>query len=342
MATQRLSRVMTLAIQKFDRSLPLLNRTVPMENIMANHVPAGVPGVMGVLKGYFDAAEIPLARLAFVTDQADPVKGVPVFPDRLFVQQYVYVRADSDIYSLADLRGKKVHVPGYFITASLWHRAALQEAGVEPKEVEWTTSIPELDDRQSFPDGVKITYVPSPYLGMERLLDGTADCLMSEATPPVPPNQRDKVRRLYTNAQELQKDYYKRTGFNPIVHVIVATNEALKAWPDFGVELCRVYDEAKAQAYQWLQNERTNTIPLMRGYLDETMDMFGDDPWPYGLGPNRAEIDQFLQYAQEQGLTRRRLVPEELFDERSLSYQFAAKMEPGSEPGGGVWPGAVI
>ena len=90
---------------------------------------------MGVLKGYFDAAEIPLARLAFVVDQGDPVKGVPVFPDRLFVQQYVYVRTDSDIRTLADLKGKKVHVPGYFITASFWHRALLKEAGVDPNEV---------------------------------------------------------------------------------------------------------------------------------------------------------------------------------------------------------------
>ncbi len=32
-------------------------------------------------------------------------------------------------------------------------------------------------------------------------------------------------------------------------------------------------------------------------------EMFGNDPWSYGLERNRAEFEQFLACAHEQGLT---------------------------------------
>jgi 4,5-dihydroxyphthalate decarboxylase len=39
----------------------------------------------------------------------------------------------------------------------------------------------------------------------------------------------------------------------------------------------------------------------------------GDDFWPYGFAPNRATLDTFLRYHHEQGLSKRKLEPEELF-----------------------------
>jgi 4,5-dihydroxyphthalate decarboxylase len=39
----------------------------------------------------------------------------------------------------------------------------------------------------------------------------------------------------------------------------------------------------------------------------------GDDWWPYGVAANRHVLDTFLRYHHEQGLSPRRLAPEELF-----------------------------
>ena len=44
----------------------------------------------------------------------------------------------------------------------------------------------------------------------------------------------------------------------------------------------------------------------------------GEDYWPYGFERNRATLDTFLRYHHEQGLSKRRLVPEELFAPESL------------------------
>jgi hypothetical protein len=39
----------------------------------------------------------------------------------------------------------------------------------------------------------------------------------------------------------------------------------------------------------------------------------GFDPWKNGLEANRKNIERFALYSREQGLTKRRLTPEELF-----------------------------
>jgi 4,5-dihydroxyphthalate decarboxylase len=40
---------------------------------------------------------------------------------------------------------------------------------------------------------------------------------------------------------------------------------------------------------------------------------FGGDFFPFGLEPNRKTLDAFCQYAHEQGITRVRAKPEDLF-----------------------------
>jgi len=335
MATTKSTRTITVAIQTFDRTAALHNRTVEIDNVLVLYVLPGT-GVAGVLNGTFDVAEMPLAHYAFLRSIGAPFTAVPVFPDRLFLQQYVYTRPDTGIRSLQDLRGRRVLVPMYYMTASFWHRGTLKDDyGILPREIEWHTTSPERDSRMRLPEGVQVVLSRGPHLGLERLLDGTTDCLMTEGTPVVPPAQRHNVVRVHTNVQDLQRDYFRRTGFHPIVHVIVVRQEAVTERPSLIEELCEAFDRAKQSAYYLLQNERTTGLPLMRTYLDETVDLFGDDPWPYGVeARNRAELDQFLVYAHDQGLTERRLDADDLFEPPARNFEFRATMFPDIHPGG--------
>jgi 4,5-dihydroxyphthalate decarboxylase len=54
-------------------------------------------------------------------------------------------------------------------------------------------------------------------------------------------------------------------------------------------------------------------IPWFSQLMDEDRRLMGDDWWPYGLGANHKTIDTFLRYHYEQGLSKRRLTPEEIF-----------------------------
>ena len=334
MTSRQQRPAMTLGVTRYDRTAPLIEGTVSLDNVKVVEIPGEFKDIFaawnGVLTGELDAVEIPLGGYVLWKDQGRPVTAIPVFPDRLFVQQYVYVRRDAGIHSLADLRGRRVCMPQYNFTSSFWHRGTLKDDyGILPQEIEWYTTSAEAW-ATTLPEGVKVELRPSTFLGLGLLLDGTADCLMTEGTPLMTREDGQKVRRLHQDVQTFQRDYYRRTGYHVITHVIVVGQGALAKHPEFGQLLCEGFDQAKAQTYQMLQDERSTSLPLMRSFLDETMELFGDDPWLDGLEANRPVLDKFLEYAHDQGLCQRRYTPEELFDEQSTRYKFRARMSDGA------------
>ncbi|HLY65987.1 MAG TPA: hypothetical protein VKU60_10680, partial [Chloroflexota bacterium] len=181
---------------------------------------------------------------------------------------------------------------------------------------------------------VRVTVKPSAYLGLDLLLDGSADCLMTEATPVAPPGQDGAFRRLQRDVPAVLREFFRRTACHPIVHLIVVRQDVADQFPELLPELCTAFDQAKLASYRLLQNERVTDLPLMRSYLDETLELFGDDPWPYGLhGRNQPELERVLRYAQQQGLTERELTVDELFAPAVRDYEFKARMLPGAELG---------
>ena len=330
------SGTVTLAIQRFDRTAALHTGKVAIPNVTALYAPAGT-AVAGLMAGVFDAAELPLAHYAFLRDRGEPFTAIPVFPDRLFLHQYVYTLAGRGISSPNELRGRRVAVPQYFMTSSIWHRGLLKgEYGIRPEEIEWHTTAAERDPRMALPRGVRVLMNPGPHWGADPLLQGAADCLMHEGTPVVPSGQKERLVRLYPDVHERQKEFYRKTGSHIIVHVIAVRGDVMAGRPALGEELCTAFDRAKQRAYDLLQNERMTSLPLMRSYLDETVATFGEDPWSYGFQQNRPELDCFLGYAWEQGLTQKRLSPEDLFDGPYRDFPFEAKMNPY-----GIVPGSV-
>jgi len=304
---------MNIGALHFDRTTALIDGRVRIDNVNIINVPGGKVGVDGFAGGALDAADIPFARYVYWKSSGMPITAIPVFTDRFFQHQYIYTRTDTGINKLTDLRGRKVMAaPSYFSTPSFWHRALLQEDGVQPHELEWFAAFPEPKGMKA---PVKVTHAPASMLGLERLLDGTVDALMTARTARVPPEKENTIKRVIPDAWDRQREWAKRTGYFPIAHVLAIHNKALEARPSLAEELCAAFDESKAAAYRILQDERMNALPLMRGYLDDTVAIWGDDPWPYGREKNRAQIARFLQLAHEQGLTPdRQLSVDELFD----------------------------
>jgi 4,5-dihydroxyphthalate decarboxylase len=342
MQVQTTKPAMNLAALRFDRTAALIDGRVAVENLNVINTPGGKASVSGFYGGAFDAADIPLARYVSWKVHGVPVTAIPVFTDRLFQYAYIYTRTDTGITKLDDLRGRRVIcAPSYFATPSFWFRALLKdECGIEPHEIEWYSTTPESAEMH-IPDGIRVTVSPASILGLERLLDGTADCLMTARTPLIPDEQRHVVRRVLLDAHEHQRAWYERNKFFPILHVVAIRQDALSMRPGFATELCRAYDEAKDHAYRVLQDERMTGLPFMRTYLDDTVELCGDDPWPYGLDRNQAELKRFLSYAHEQGLTNRDLEVEELFESDAASYKFTARMFAGcitAMPDGGWAP----
>jgi len=55
------------------------------------------------------------------------------------------------------------------------------------------------------------------------------------------------------------------------------------------------------------------TLPWLVAEYEETVREMGRDYWPYGIERNRAALSAVVRYAEEQGLTSRRMTIEELF-----------------------------
>jgi 4,5-dihydroxyphthalate decarboxylase len=51
----------------------------------------------------------------------------------------------------------------------------------------------------------------------------------------------------------------------------------------------------------------------MAEQLDEIDEVFGGDPWPYGVEPNRATLNALVTYLHDQHLVDRRMDVDDLF-----------------------------
>lgn len=320
---------MNFGVLRFDRTAALVDGRVRIDNVNVINVPGGKAEVRGLLSGGLDAADVPLIKYVFWKQKGLPITAVPVFTDRLFQHQYMYTRRDAGIEALTDLRGRRVIcAPSYFSTPTFWFRALIEEAGIAFSEIEWY-SAGEPEDGMRYPETLGVKIAPASWLGLERLIDGTADCLLTARTARVPTGWEARIRRLFPDAYERDRAWARRTGYFPPMHVLAINESALAARPDFAQELCAAFDAAKLHAYRIVQDERMTVLPFMRAYLDDTVAFFGDDPWPYGAEKNRPQILRFLELVHAHGATERPIQFDELFHESAVDYVFAARMTPG-------------
>ena len=76
----------------------------------------------------YDLAEMSLSTYTMLRDQGwDKYVGLPIFPSKRFRHSALFVKAESDVVSGEQLRGKRVGMPEYGMTAAVWVRGMLRE-----------------------------------------------------------------------------------------------------------------------------------------------------------------------------------------------------------------------
>jgi 4,5-dihydroxyphthalate decarboxylase len=131
-----------------------------------------------------------------------------------------------------------------------------------------------------------------------------------------------QVRRLFPNPREVERDYFRRTGFFPIMHTVVMRRDVYAANPWTAVSILEAFIRSKRLGNVRLRNmdALAVTVPWLESQLEEVDELFGGDAFPYGFAQNRAIVDAMTQYAHEQGLAERKLSPEELFAPETLEH----------------------
>ena len=299
-----------LASRAYDGILPILRGQIgipgfDLDIIETEDVPAMFAGMF---KGKYDVSEMSLGELIYYTSRnlADFV-AIPVFPSRMFRHGFIF----------CFLR--------WVQTAAIWMRGMLvDEYDVSARDTQWyVSSMHHWDDADP-----GATVVPRDGSAIQRiqnsgkstseracraLFDGAVDALgVTESQLPLL-LANSAVQRLFENSREVEENYFRKTKILPIMHVMALKKDLAERHPELPGELFRVFSESKRWAQRWRR-----TIPsLVEAWPNQTLDeegkVFETDPWAYGLAANRHVLNKFLSYCYAQGISARKIAPEELF-----------------------------
>ena len=317
-----------LASRAYDGVLPILRgqMTIPGFEFQITET-EDVPGMFaGMFKGQYDISEMSLGELIYYTSRgkADFV-AVPVFPSRMFRHGFIFVRNDSGIGRAADLNGKRLGFLRWVQTAAIWMRGMLtDEYEVSAKNSQWyVASMHHWDDHDPGAtveprDGSVIRMIENggkntSERACRALFDGQVDALGVTESQLATLLADSSVKKLFGNSREVEAAYFRSTRILPIMHVLALQKHLVERHPELPEQLFRLYADAKRWAQRWRRNIPSLAEAWPNHYLAEEREIFKTDPWAYGLDANRHVLDKFLAYCDAQGITARRIAPEEIF-----------------------------
>ena len=171
------------------------------------------------------------------------------------------------------------------------------------------------------PAQIKLRPIAADKTLSRMLADGELDALVTARAPSTFHNEPDQVKRLFPDYVEVEKAYYARTKIFPPMHTVVIRRDVYEKNRWVAQALYKAFVAAKKKAYEmYLQTAAMPAmVPWLVAQIEEARSMMGEDWWPYGIEPNRHALDTFLRYHHEQGLSRRRLKPEDLFAPETLA-----------------------
>ena len=320
---------LSLACWNYDRTRALRDGTVQADGIELNYLDLPVEETFFRMLRHreFDVAEMSLSSYAVsLTKPERPFIAIPVFPSRFFRHSCIYVNAASGIREPKDLIGKRVGNPEYQMTAPVWIRGILaDEYGVPIDAVTYRTGGEEEPGRSEklnldLPANIKVERIGVAETLSAMLRDGAIDALYTARMPSSFRAGDGRVRRLFDDYVDVERDYYRRTHIFPIMHTVAIRREVYERDRWLAQSLYKAFCAAQRLTYADLDDTAALKVmlPWATAHVEDARREMGHDFWPYGLERNRDTLSTFVRYHHEQGLSRRRLEPEELFAPETL------------------------
>jgi 4,5-dihydroxyphthalate decarboxylase len=302
---------LTIACGRYDRTQALIDGRVKPEGVDELTYLALRPGETFwrmLNHEEFDASEMSFSSYTILRSEGDTrFIAIPVFPSRVFRQNALYVRADSPLRDPAQLKGKRIGVGDYQMTAAVWTRGFLQhECGVAPKDLTWVIGRPIRTIVP--PPGIRLEPLPAGATLEEMLERGEIDALM---TVMIPKTLGTSVRRLIRNFREVELAYYRKTRIFPIMHTFVLRRAVYEANPWLAISLYRAFAKSRDMALRHLYDTDALTVSLP--WVIDEIERSREIAWDYSIEGSRPTLEALVQYLDEQALSRRRMNVEELF-----------------------------
>ena len=269
----------------------------------------------------FDVTELSFSSYLVKHASGDcPYIAIPVFLSRAFRHTSIYVRKDR-IRRPEDLKGKRIGIPEYQLTAIVWARAILQQDfGIAPSDVTWvrggidTPGRPEKI-RLNLPQDIRIESAPADKTISDLLDQGDIDGFIAPRPPSGAALHNPNVAWLFDDPTSVAKDFYRRTGIFPIMHVVGIRKTLAQQHPWLPAALFKAFSESKDRALALLADTSATkvTLPFVEEQLKAARETLGEDFWSYGVAKNVKTLEAFLHHHHAQGLSSRRVALEELF-----------------------------
>lgn len=314
---------LSVAMGDYDRTRALLDGRVQIDGVDPVYMTL-YPEEMffrAMRSQDFDICELSFSSYMVKTAQNTcPYVAVPVFLSRAFRHTSIYVRKDR-VHKPEDLKGRRIGLPEYQLSAHVWARAILQDDhGVHPEDVTWLRGGIETPGRPEkialkLPAGVRLENAPEGTTISELLDRGEIDGFMAPRPPSAQALSNPAVGWLFDDPTAAAKDYFKRTGIFPIMHVVGVRKTLCDAHPWLPIAVFKAFNQAKGAALEALSDTSATkvTLPFVEEQLKAARETMGQDFWSYGVAANRATLDAFLRHHHAQGLSQKRMQIEEIF-----------------------------
>jgi len=113
----------------------------------------------------------------------------------------------------------------------------------------------------------------------------------------------------------MELQYFKRTRVFPIMHLVVVKRETHEKHPGFAQALFTALKQSRKLALERLMDVSSLQcmLPWLTQDVEEINEVFGGDPWPYGVEASRPTLEALTRYLHDQGMTAKKMLVDELF-----------------------------
>jgi 4,5-dihydroxyphthalate decarboxylase len=334
---------LTLAFSDNPRVQPLKDGTVKPQNIELECVTLDPSALFqrNLFYDEFDVSEMSISETLLAKERREQFGGgkwdwsaLPVFLSRGHVWDSLYVNAASGITTLADLKGKRIGVPDYDMTAALWFRITLKDLhGIEAKDNIWYNGrTKELSHGGALGlDKTGPVGVTHHWLTVDQTLDVMLDRGDIDACTAIRQGNRvtaggtpirgnPRLRKLLeNNGRDVVYDYYRKTGFFHCNHNVIVQNRILQEHPWVALELYYAFQRSKEVAYERARRAQSAYLYFSGKDFQEQAAVLGEDPYPIGLRAMGKNIERAIQGSLEQGLLRKPLRLEDVYYRTTLN-----------------------
>lgn len=316
--------LLSMACTNYDRTAALFDGRVQIEGVdlVSSQVEPEEAFHRAFRFGEFDITEMSMSSHTMMTSRgSNSYVAIPAFVSRLFRHSGIYIRTDRGIRTPADLAGKTVGLPEYQITANVWIRGILQDDyGLDPASVHWRRGGVEdagRDERAplKLPADIDLRQVPDGKTLSRMLAAGELDAVISARAPSCFLRGEPNVDRMFPDYPATEAEYFKRTRIFPTMHAIGIRKELAEQHPWLPVNVFKAFIKAKELAFHEMGQigHLFHSLPWGVAAYEKAKKEMGEDYWSYGFEPNRHVLETFTRYHHQQGLSARKVEPEELF-----------------------------